>query len=460
MRTTYVNELPIVEIDNFLSDIEVDKLLNTRINSFTKASSHYPEYYRNNDRLVEDNQVLGKELFSKMQQFKELRNVFPNQLNGLNERLRLCRYQKNQAFNKHQDGVYYPNEYLESKYTFLLYLNGIEDFSGGETLFYTAKSDEIPVKSITPKKGTLVVFDHRIWHQGAIITEGNKYILRSDVFVNRNKHATHHDGYIWSLLKLNEQQFISCGRDTKVKVWNKQLQLQNVFKPHSKSVLKIVQLSNNEFISCSRDFTLKKWGLNGAILDSIVLNEMILSIKVNQVTQMLFAVGTSGTLYIFDYKLQLQKSIIVHDNWIWDVAIHPNGIIITCGEDGTIKITNIVTKDVKCLYRGTEPIFCLHIKENGTLYAGSKSGTLIKIDIVSQKTSKTKLHNDSIRSIITQHENVLTCAEDNSVKSYNFKTNQKSIIAKSDNFIQDIICLGNTIYSAGFDGLINTNRLN
>jgi len=459
MRTTYINELPIVEIDNFLSETEVDKLLNTRLNSFTKASSHYPEYYRNNDRLIEDNQVLGKELFNKMQQFKKIRNVFPNQFNGLNERLRFCRYQKNQVFNTHQDGVYYPNEYQESKYTFLLYLNGEEDFIGGETHFYTNKNDCKPVKSITPRKGTLVIFDHRIWHQGAIITHGNKYILRSDVFVNRNKQAKHHDGYIWSLLKLNEQLFISCGRDTKIKVWNRQLQLQITIKTHSKSVLKIVQLSNNEFISCSRDFTLKKWNLKGTILDSIVLDEMILSIKVNHDTQMLFAVGTSGTLYIFDYKLQLQKSIKVHDNWIWDVAVHPNGTIITCGEDGTIKITNIVTKGVKCLYHGTEPIFCLHLNENSNVYAGSKKGSLIKIDIVSQKTSKIKLHNDGIRSIITHNENVLTCGEDNSVKNYNFKTNHKSIIAKSDNFIQDIICLGNTIYSAGFDGVISVSSL-
>jgi len=459
MRTTYVNELPIVEIDHFLSDIEIDKLLNTRINCFTKASSHYPEYYRNNDRLVEDNQELGKELFSKMQQFKVIRNAFPNQLNGLNERLRFCRYQKNQVFNKHQDGVYYPNEYLESKYTFLLYLNDIEDFSGGETLFYTAKNDKSPVKSITPKKGTLVVFDHSLWHQGAIITQGNKYILRSDVFVNRNKHATHHDGYIWSLLKLNEQQFISCGRDTKVKVWNKQLQLQNVFKPHSKSVLKIVQLSDTVFISCSRDFTLKKWNLKGTVLDSIVLDEMILSIKVNYDTQILLAVGTSGMLYVFDFELQLQKTVKVHDNWIWDLAIHSNDTVITCSEDGVIRITNINTCEIKTLYQDTVPIFCLHLKENDNLYAGSKNGLLIKIDIVSQKISKTKLHNDGIRSIITHKDNILTCAEDNSVMSYNFKINYKSIITKSDNFIQDVIRFEDKIYTAGLDGVISVSSL-
>ncbi|PHS08622.1 MAG: hypothetical protein COA88_06365 [Kordia sp.] len=172
-----------------------------------------------------------------------------------------------------------------------------------------------------------------------------------------------------------------------------------------------------------------------------------------------FLTITCCKLNIFDYKLQLQKSIKVHDNWIWDVAIHPNGTIITCGEDGTIKITNIVTKGVKCLYRGTEPIFCLHLNENSNVYAGSKNGTLIKIDIVSQNISKTKLHNDGIRSIISHNDNVLTCAEDNIVMSYNTNTNYKSIITKTENFIQDIICLGNTIYSAGFDGVISVSSL-
>ena len=459
MKITYVNELPIFEIDNFLPETEVNKLLNSRLNNFTKAHSHYPEYYRNNDRLVEDNPILGKELFNRIQQITALANTFPEELNGLNERLRFCRYQKNQVFNTHQDGVYYPNEYQESKYTFLLYLNGEEDFIGGDTHFYTNKNDCKPVKSITPRKGTLIIFDHRIWHQGAIITDANKYILRSDVFVNRNKQAKHHDGYIWSLLKLNEQQFLSCGRDTKIKVWNRQLQLQNTIKTHSKSVLKIVQLSDSVFISCSRDFTLKKWNLKGTILNNIELNEMILSVKVNHDTQLLLAVGTSGMLYVFDFELQLQKTVKVHDNWIWDIAIHPNGNVITCGEDGAIRITNIITNEIKTLYQDTGPIFCLHIKENDTLYAGSKNGTLMKIDIVTQKTSKTKLHNDGIRSIITHNDNVLTCAEDNSVMSYNFYTNYKSIVSNAENFIQDIIRFDDKIYTAGFDGKISVSTL-
>jgi len=459
MKITYVNELPIFEIDNFLPETEVNKLLNSRINNFTKAHSHYPEYYRNNDRLVEDNPILRKEFFDRMQQIKELTNTFPKQLNGLNERLRFCRYQKNQVFNTHQDGVYYPNEYQESKYTFLLYLNGGEDFIGGNTYFYTNKNDCKPVKSITPKKGTLIIFDHRIWHQGAIITQGNKYILRSDVFVNRNKQAKHHDGYIWSLLKFNEQQFLSCGRDTKIKVWNRQLQLQNTIKTHSKSVLKIVQLSDSVFISCSRDFTLKKWNLKGVILNSIELDEMILSIKVNHDTQILLAVGTSGMLYVFDFELQLQKTVKVHDNWVWDAAIHSNDTVITCSEDGAIRITNIVTNEIKTLYQDTGPIFCLHIKENGDLYAGSKNGILVKIESKSQKTEKIKLHKDGIRSIITHNENVLTCAEDNSVMSYNFNTNYKSIVSNAENFIQDIIRFEDKIYTAGFDGKISVSTL-
>ena len=83
----------------------------------------------------------------------------------------------------------------------------------------------------------------------------------------------------------------------------------------------------------------------------------------------------------------------------------------------------------------------------------------IKIDIVSQKISKTKLHNDGIRSILTHKDYVLTCAEDNKVMSYNFNTNYKSIITKTENFIQDIIKFEDKIYTAGFNGVISVISL-
>jgi len=38
-----------------------------------------------------------------------------------------------------------------------------------------------PLLTVTPAAGKLLVFRHDILHQGAAVTSGRKYVLRSDV---------------------------------------------------------------------------------------------------------------------------------------------------------------------------------------------------------------------------------------------------------------------------------------
>ena len=106
---------------------------------FCSADDKYPTSYRNNQRLVEDNKTLAESLYLSCKPY------IPNQLkcnnmslsiDSLNERLRYCKYAKQQAFSIHRDGVFYKNESQWSVFTFLLYLNSNNDFAGGETTFY------------------------------------------------------------------------------------------------------------------------------------------------------------------------------------------------------------------------------------------------------------------------------------------------------------------------------------
>jgi hypothetical protein len=52
-----------------------------------------------------------------------------------------------------------------------------EGFDGGET--------EFEAQSIVPKTGHALLFEHRLRHQGAEVTAGTKYVLRSDVMFRR-----------------------------------------------------------------------------------------------------------------------------------------------------------------------------------------------------------------------------------------------------------------------------------
>jgi hypothetical protein len=64
-----------------------------------------------------------------------------------------------------------------SRLTFMVYLN--EDFGGGATEF------DFPKETVRPREGMALVFDHGLQHQGAEVTRGTKYVLRSDVMYAR-----------------------------------------------------------------------------------------------------------------------------------------------------------------------------------------------------------------------------------------------------------------------------------
>ena len=70
----------------------------------------------------------------------------------------------------HKDGPTLENG-LRSELTLLVYLN--EGFEGGETDFRDF--------AIRPATGMALLFIHDTWHEGAEVTAGTKYVLRSDV---------------------------------------------------------------------------------------------------------------------------------------------------------------------------------------------------------------------------------------------------------------------------------------
>ncbi|MCW8132952.1 MAG: 2OG-Fe(II) oxygenase [Planctomycetota bacterium] len=95
---------------------------------------------------------------------------------GLNERLRLYRYDEGQRFPPHADGYYVrPGE--RSLLTLLLYLN--EGYEGGETCF--AATEFEAAQAFVPRTGAALIFPHERWHEGRPVLKGRKYVLRTDV---------------------------------------------------------------------------------------------------------------------------------------------------------------------------------------------------------------------------------------------------------------------------------------
>lgn len=125
---------------------------------------------RNNYRLIYEDADLADKYWQKLKFF------CPNSIegvvaSGLNEQFRFYKYELDQRFKRHIDGRFKRNEQEESRITFMIYLN--EDFEGGETTF-----DVINIKPVT---GTALCFIHEQKHEGRPVTNGVKYVLRSDV---------------------------------------------------------------------------------------------------------------------------------------------------------------------------------------------------------------------------------------------------------------------------------------
>jgi hypothetical protein len=119
------------------------------------------------------------------------------ELVGLNERLRVLRYDPGEYFKPHCDGQYVDGE--KGVYTLVtsqLYLN--EGFTGGSTNLVTvdfkghgsiSTSEQYDVAvqhAVVPRTGSVLLFQHDCLHEGEELVSGRKYTIRTD-FLYKDK---------------------------------------------------------------------------------------------------------------------------------------------------------------------------------------------------------------------------------------------------------------------------------
>lgn len=104
---------------------------------------------------------------------------------GCNPMFRIAKYQPGGQFEIHMDGVNEDDHENTSVLTLNIFLN--DDFDGGETDFLHNKRLRC---SVLPEVGKAALFDHGQYHRGNKVSNGEKYLLRTDIMVktkNKNK---------------------------------------------------------------------------------------------------------------------------------------------------------------------------------------------------------------------------------------------------------------------------------
>lgn len=185
-----------VMVRNSLTKDECRAIINLSEGKGYQDAVEYCGMYRDrwNDRFMSDDKELAQFFWERVKKFiPQTITDFGSdwQLDMLNTRFRFCKYIGNQGhyFGPHTDGQYVVDNDHRSLLTCMFYLNGTDEFKGGLTNFIDGRTEAVKY-SVHPEPGLCVIFPQvnmEYYHEGTQVTEGLKYIMRTDVMYHRVK---------------------------------------------------------------------------------------------------------------------------------------------------------------------------------------------------------------------------------------------------------------------------------
>ena len=456
---------------------------------FNSADSDYPPSYRNNERQLVDDQLMAERLFRRLKGIApEVIDVADEsttvqwRLAGMNERLRFCRYRPGQQFNLHQDGVHFRGKDCQSKLTFMIYLTDGERFSGGDTLFFGSGPKDAgdgleaapPIARIRPKAGTLILFDHMLWHSGESVSAGVKHIMRSDLLYRRDKEpepessrtfASAHDGYIWALSPAGDRRFASGGRDTSIRIWHHDGSCERSLEGHTQSVLGLAMIDGSRLASVSRDKSLRIWNVetghcerHNHAHDAAILG--VAKLSDNRIA----TCSADRLIRIWSDTGNLLASRHGHAGWVWSVVMLNDEILASASEDGTVRLWDIHRAQTVMTLCGKLPLRSIDASPSGRqLVTGDIAGHITVWSIDNDQgriAAHWQAHGAAVRRVrFLDPDTIGSASEDNSVKMWNIATQRASSLALHSNFATDLLPLGGTRYvSCSYDGRIQVHQ--
>ena len=466
-------------IPHFLSPEQCQALIDRgESQGFHAASSDYPPSYRNNERLVMDDPVFAAQLTQRLR--RELPDGLLAQqedgvawrMTGVNERLRWCRYRAGQAFHIHQDGVHHRGPALRSRLTFMVYLTDGDAFEGGDTLFFAGGPHTTPpgephppvVARVRPRRGSLILFDHRIWHAGEAVTRGVKHIVRSDLMFEAVEgdpslaQDEGHQGYVWTLCALPDGRVASGGRDTAIRLWDAQGAAAGFLRGHEQSVLGLAAADGQRLVSVSRDRTLRMWNLNTRQCERVFRPHDAAILCVAAWNGLAISGGADGAVRATRLAGAESTPLATCAGWVWSVDVTDAGLLATACEDGSVRCFDLREMRPLAVLPGGPALRAVALSADGMqLAAGDITGRVTRWTRNGdqwQRGTSWQAHAAALRKLrLTADGALLSGGEDGHARRWT-RSGELAWEATHDNFVTDVLPVPGGVLSCAYDGRI------
>ncbi len=405
---------------------------------FARTGELYPDDYRNNDRLVFDDAGLAAELEDRVRAYIPAEIVDGGarwKLLELNARFRACRYADGQAFCIHRDGAYVPSDDTRSFLTVQLYLDDDARRVGGRTRFYADAQGRELTAAISPSVGSVIIFDHRAWHDGEPVTRGIKHVLRTDAVYQRVDEnvieeigvVRRHRGYAWCAIACRDGSIASSGRDGTVRRGDKVHDLRDG------SITTIVEADDGSLWCGSRAGSIHHIG------HDIVMSG--LGAVLASTNNGLVAFATARGQIVSE-----QWRVEAHTGWAHGLCAHRDGFA-SCGHDGRIVF---IDRTGRVREHAQLPIPLRAIVSAGdSIYVGDDRGWVHTLASDGSILRSRRTHAAAVTSLaICDDGSVVSAGEDNYVKCGD------RVICELRDFVTSLAVSKRGIVVAGYDGAI------
>jgi hypothetical protein len=153
-------------------------VLKSKRNQFDKARNGEKYGRYNQETYIDDQEILNL-LRERLEQKLSDSPIGFFSLENTTHILEFYRYFQGDSISQHQDAPVPISKSTQTTHTIVIYLN--DNFKGGETYF---NDQDIKAKVDI---GSAILFDQFLNHQGNVVLEGEKYILRFGISIKKSK---------------------------------------------------------------------------------------------------------------------------------------------------------------------------------------------------------------------------------------------------------------------------------